>query len=549
MIPRFFYSAAVTLFLCSFFFAAATSASGVLTHVSQTFGSLNSKALSEWIESLQPQEGGINETVKIIEPLAGTVLPQDMASTAFVWDDPSSSKTWLVTIEAGERLLARAILDRPWWIPGPEIWEALKPLAPDRRLNVVIRGIGGWNGRIELSAGQTFFSFSRDKVEAWLMFMRKPLPFLKAKENPDMTSLLAGDLSAYDRPENLMADTGICVNCHSYSAKGRHMLLDMDYGGDKGGMVIQGMADRMVIGREHVFSWNVLEPAAPAEYSMGLFAGISPDGRYVAGTVNETSVFVMMDDVMFSQLFFPATGHIAIFDRTRNDFFLLAGADRRDRVQTSPAWCPEGKTIAFASAPTRPQLVEKVVSGVVRKETPEQTIDVLNKKYPVRFDIHTIAFNNGKGGNAEPLAGASGNGMSNYFPRYSPDGRWIVFTQSPTGLVLQPDSRLVIIPAGGGEPRVLKSNQPVMNSWHSWSPNSRWLVFTCKANSPYTELYLTHIDSHGNASPAIRLFRFSHNDLAAMVPEFIPKKASIPGVLELASPEQARGKSMATDGR
>jgi hypothetical protein len=44
-----------------------------------------------------------------------------------------------------------------------------------------------------------------------------------------------------------------------------------------------------------------------------------------------------------------------------------------------------------------------------------------------------------------------------------------------------------------------------------------------KANSPFSEWYLTHIDEQGEASPAIRLFRFSSNGLAALVPEFIPE--------------------------
>jgi Flp pilus assembly protein TadD len=42
-----------------------------------------------------------------------------------------------------------------------------------------------------------------------------------------------------------------------------------------------------------------------------------------------------------------------------------------------------------------------------------------------------------------------------------------------------------------------------MNSWHSFSPNGRWLVFSSKARSPYTQMYLTHLDENGNASPAI----------------------------------------------
>ena len=282
---------------------------------------------------------------------------------------------------------------------------------------------------------------------------------------------------------------------------------------------------------------------------MGLFARLSPDGRFVAGTVNETSVFVMMDDLFFSQLFYPATGRIAIFDTRTKHFSLLPGASLENRVQTSPSWSPDGKTILFSAVPTNPELIQKAVTKEILKESSKQNISDLNKKYPVQFDIYALPFNHGNGGQAKPLKGASNNGYSNYFPRYSPNGKWIVFTQSPTGLVLQPDSNLVIIPSEGGEARPLNSNQPIMNSWHSWSPNSKWMVFTCKANSPYTELYLTHIDDRGVSSPGIRLFRFSSNELAAMVPEFVPRHIELPEKIIFGSSENAKKKSMAIDGR
>ena len=48
-----------------------------------------------------------------------------------------------------------------------------------------------------------------------------------------------------------------------------------------------------------------------------------------------------------------------------------------------------------------------------------------------------------------------------------------------------------------------------MNSWHSWSPNGKWLVFSSKANSPYTQLFLTHIDEQGNSTPPVLLSRFT----------------------------------------
>ena len=203
----------------------------------------------------------------------------------------------------------------------------------------------------------------------------------------------------------------------------------------------------------------------------------------------------------------------------------------------------------FSAVPTNPEIIQKVVAKEILKENSKQKISDLNKKYPVQFDIYALPFNHGDGGRAKPLKGASHNGYSNYFPRYSPNGKWIVFTQSPTGLVLQPDSKLVIIPSEGGEARPLNSNQPIMNSWHSWSPNSKWMVFTCKANSPYTELYLTHIDDRGVSSPGIRLFRFSSNELAAMVPEFVPRHTKLPEKMIFGSLENAKKKSMASDGR
>jgi len=60
-----------------------------------------------------------------------------------------------------------------------------------------------------------------------------------------------------------------------------------------------------------------------------------------------------------------------------------------------------------------------------------------------------------------------------------------------------------------------------MNSWHSWSPNGRWLVFSSKANSDYTQLFLTHIDEQGNSTPAVCLEHFSSEDRAANIPEFV----------------------------
>ena len=70
-------------------------------------------------------------------------------------------------------------------------------------------------------------------------------------------------------------------------------------------------------------------------------------------------------------------------------------------------------------------------------------------------------------------------------------------------------------------PRRLRANTRLMNSWHSWSPNGRWLVFSSKARSPYTQMYLTHIDENGNSSPAILIDNATASNRAVNIPEFV----------------------------
>ncbi len=64
-------------------------------------------------------------------------------------------------------------------------------------------------------------------------------------------------------------------------------------------------------------------------------------------------------------------------------------------------------------------------------------------------------------------------------------------------------------------------NTPLMNSWHSFSPNGRWLVFSSKSRSPYTQMFLTHIDESGRDSPPILVENATAANRAVNIPEFV----------------------------
>jgi tetratricopeptide (TPR) repeat protein len=86
---------------------------------------------------------------------------------------------------------------------------------------------------------------------------------------------------------------------------------------------------------------------------------------------------------------------------------------------------------------------------------------------------------------------------------------------------MRPDSQLYIVPSQGGEARRMRCNTTRMNSWHSFSPNGRWMVFSSKSRSPYTQMYLTHIDADGNDSPPILIENSTAANRAVNLPEFV----------------------------
>jgi tetratricopeptide (TPR) repeat protein len=96
-----------------------------------------------------------------------------------------------------------------------------------------------------------------------------------------------------------------------------------------------------------------------------------------------------------------------------------------------------------------------------------------------------------------------------------------VFVQARNGLLMRPDGKLYIVPVEGGAARLMRANTPLMNSWHSFSPNGRWMVFSSKSRSPYTQMFLTHIDEQGRDTPALLVENATAANRAVNIPEFV----------------------------
>ncbi len=322
-----------------------------------------------------------------------------------------------------------------------------------------------------------------------------------------------------DESRVVMGGVPVCANCHSFSRDGTTLGMDLDgLRGNRGRYFLAKLKPETVVGANDVLQWSTAEGRLESQIRVGFMSQVSPKGDYVVTTIDQpgagaSNYYVSnFTDYRFLQVFFPTRGRLAWYSKATGVLTPLAGADDPAWVNFGAMWSPDGESLVFARAraqdpnpPGRP---------------PARFANDPNE-LQIQYDLYRIPFNQGRGGVARPIAGASANGYSNTFPKISPDGKWLVYVRSRNGQLIRPDSELYIAPAAGGVARRMRCNTPRMNSWHSFSPNGRWMVFSSKARSYYTQMYLTHIDEEGVDTPPILIENSTPANRAVNLPEFV----------------------------
>ena len=464
------------------------------------------------------KKGGRFSPLEITYPLEGTLFPPEIPAPLVKWKKESSKEnSWIVLIDGkGLKPFSTEIAEGERWRPDVRQWETIKRCAVNAPVTITVIGVNRSRPEKILSAGSVAIGVSRDSVNAPLLYREVILPFENAVKDPSKIRWRFGTVASPVQPPVVLTDLPVCGNCHSFSRDGKVLGMDVDYANDKGSYALAGVCPDIVLDKKKIITWSDYR-RNDGEPTFGLLSQVSPDGRFVVSTVKDVSIFVPRPDPYFSQLFFPIKGILAVYDRYKKTFSSLPGADDMRFVNSNPVWNPSGDTILFI----RSKAIFRKTNGNAVLMSPDECRDFLEGGRTFLYDIYRIPFNKGNGGVAAPLMGASANGMSNYFPKFSPDGKWVVFCEARSFSLLQPDSRLFILPSQGGVPRLMHCNTTRMNSWHSWSPNGKWLVFSSKANGPYTQLFITHINGQGEDTPPVLLEYFTSPDRAANIPEFV----------------------------
>ena len=150
-------------------------------------------------------------------------------------------------------------------------------------------------------------------------------------------------------------------------------------------------------------------------------------------------------------------------------------------LTTDPALSPDGKLLAYASDRSNEGHLDIWVRQVTGREPIRLTTDPADDHEPAFSpDGSQIAFRSKRdpdgiylvpalGGEPRLLAPHGRN------PRYSPDGKWIVYWIGDR----HANSRIGIVPATGGATRQLEFRRPelIAARYPVWSPDGGWLLF------------------------------------------------------------------------
>ena len=334
----------------------------------------------------------------------------------------------------------------------------------------------------EIRAGRTSLGFtnkvSRHPISSHLTYRLIPPGYSGFKH----MGIYQRNLTTFEeRPlfRNAQTDKRQCVNCHTPNAGDPEQYLFQVRAVDDGTVVVSPKHGRKKI-----------RPVLPGGYQYGVYPAWHPSGDYVAFSCNDT----------FQAFYLNDPGKVEVMD-ARSDLFLYRLSDGKVTMieedatvfESFPTWSPDGKKLATSSA--RMPFDELPADGMARENAVRETCSELRYDIAVRmFDEKTQTFSPRR-----ILLDAQRSCKSFTFPRFSPDGRWLVFVASLHGMfsIWHREAELYILDLQEQKVRPIDEiNSEESESYHSFSKDGHWMVFSSRRDDGvYTRPYFAAFDS------------------------------------------------------
>ncbi|NLS94578.1 MAG: hypothetical protein GXX96_20670 [Planctomycetaceae bacterium] len=281
------------------------------------------------------------------------------------------------------------------------------------------------------------------------------------------------DLTSYRETEILNGiDLGeSCVNCHSFAAN------------DPKRMSIAMRSEQYGSATILAFDGEVKKLQARFGYTAW-----HPSGQAAAYSVNQVAQFYHSAAPEVRDVIDVDSALAYYLVGTEDVKLVPAAADKR-RLETYPAWSPDGRYLYYCSAP--------MLWDDQREVPPARFAEVKYDLMRVGYDLAADRW-----GEPETVLSSQETNLSILEPRISPDGRFLLFCMCRYGCfpAYQPTSDLYMMDLDTRRHARLDINSEFSESWHSWSSNGRWIAFSSKRRAePFTRCYLSFVDDSGKA--------------------------------------------------
>lgn len=267
---------------------------------------------------------------------------------------------------------------------------------------------------------------------------------------------------------NKMGDKS-CLNCHSFCKNSSQTMLFHMRGNMPGTIIYRN-------GKITRVNTKISQTISP-----GVYPAWHPDGRHVAFSVNHIAQAFYSTNKNRREAI-DSLSDVILYDAETNKISTCAALSAKNRLETFPAWSPDGRYLYYISAVSLPP----------------------NRYKEIRYDLLRIAFDasTNKFGAVDTVVSSARTGLSVSFPRLSPDGKYLMFCMTSYGnfTIWHKDSDLYLMNMETNEITKPDINSDDAESFHSWSSSGRWIVFSSKRiDGQFTRLYFAYFDNNGKA--------------------------------------------------
>lgn len=384
----------------------------------------------------------------IAYPPPGALMPPNINVLEFQWTPGEATlfELHLVgeTVDLKIYTKCKAVGSGCSFVPDEATMKLLTQSARNGTVELSMRGSALEGGGVGTTAAQKL-SFSDSDMKGGLYYWAASI----------------GGIARYDfglrgqTAENFYGPVravAVCVGCHAMSRNGKRIAV---------GMNIPGPAQLRSL---ETASRNKLFEVGTGLLSGSNYQAFSPDGQYLVTT--------------------EAAG-LTVRDGTSGMIF---GNNPALTNANMPDFSPDGKTVVFARSavwcPFGPCTLS--TSGA---------------------SLFTAEFK-GTGGFGPAKSLLAATGENNYYPSFSPDGRYVAFNRAAGDSYDAADARVMVIAASGGTPIDLTSvNSIAGNSWPKWSPflhrfssgSIMWLTFSSRRsygvhNNTTAQIWMLPVD-------------------------------------------------------